>query len=126
MTNENQSFSEENETHVWVKDIKEDSRVHDLYLVKLKKTGMTKNGDPFLSLTLADRTGDLEARVWENAEERSMLFNEGDILEVVGHASSYRNRVQLTLTDLKVYNQKIDSSIFLESSPEDATEMMVV
>lgn len=119
-----QSFSGENSSHVWIKEIKEDSRIHDLYLVRAKKLALTKNGDPFLGLTLADRTGDLEARVWDNAEERSSLFSEGDIIEVVGHASSYRNRIQLNLTDLRPFTRKIDPTIFIESSPEDAAEMM--
>ncbi|MBN2061826.1 MAG: HD domain-containing protein [Deltaproteobacteria bacterium] len=124
MINGDQSLSEEKDAHAWIKDIKEDSRIHDLYLVKSKKMGLTKNGDPFLSLSLADRTGDLEARVWENAEELSLLFSEGDILEVEGHVSSYRNRLQLILTDLKPFAEKIDPSVFIESTPLDTTAMM--
>ncbi len=65
-------------SHAWIKDIKEDDHVHGRYLVKVKKTGQTKNGDPFISITLSDRTGDVESRVWENALELSSLFNEGD------------------------------------------------
>ena len=90
------------ESHTWVKEIKEDDHVLDLYVAKVKRLGLTKRGDPFLSITLADRTGDIEARVWENADTFSSLFSEGDILEVEGHASSYRNQIQLTLSSLKL------------------------
>ena len=54
--------------HLWIKDIKEDSRVRGFYLVKVKRVGTTKKGDSFLSITLGDRTGDVEAKVWEKAE----------------------------------------------------------
>jgi 3'-5' exoribonuclease len=110
-------------SHTWVKDIKEDNHVHGRYLVKVKKTGQTKNGDPFISITLSDRTGDVESRVWDNALELSSLFNEGDVLEVEGQATSYKNRIQLVLSNLKVADEE-DPSIFLESVPRDIDEMM--
>lgn len=110
-------------SHTWIKDIKEDNHVHGRYLVKVKKTGQTKNGDPFISITLSDRTGDVESRVWENALELASLFNEGDVLEVEGHATSYKNRIQLVLSNLKLANEE-NPEIFLESAPGDIDEMM--
>ena len=109
--------------HLWVKDIKEEDSVNDLYLVKAKRTGQTKNGAPFLSLTLSDRTGDIEARVWERAEELGSLFREGDIIEISGKAGSYRNQVQLTLSGLALSRQD-DPSLFLETTPYEISGMM--
>ena len=111
------------ESRLWVKDIKGDDRVYGLYLAKVKRIGHTKKGDPFLSITLSDRTGDIESRAWENAAELASLFNEGDILEIKGQASSYRNQIQISLSDIKV-SDKIDHAIFLESSPKDINQMM--
>ena len=111
-------------SHQWMKDINENDRIHGLYLVRMKKQGVTRKGTPFLSLTLADRTGELEAKVWERADALSPLFKEGDILEVEGHANSYRNEIQLTLSNLRVPEQVDDSALFLESTPRDISEMM--
>lgn len=111
-------------SHLWIKDIKEDDRVRGLYLVKRKTVGMTKKGTSFLSLTLADKTGELEARVWEGAETLSRLFKEGDIVAVEGYASSYRNEVQLILTGLRVGENGTDPTLFLETTPKDVTMMM--
>jgi len=72
---------------------------------------------------LSDRTGDIESRVWENAAELASLFNEGDILEVKGQASSFRNQIQLNLSGVTV-SDKGDPTIFLESSPNDINYMM--
>jgi 3'-5' exoribonuclease len=57
-------------------------------------------------------------------EELSPLFREGDILDVEGYTSSYRNQVQVTLSGLKVSVDGGDPTLFLESSSKDVTEMM--
>ena len=123
MTNGEKPESSDIKNHLWVKDIKEEDNVNDLYLVKAKRTGQTKNGAPFLSLTLSDRTGDIEARVWERAEELGSLFREGDIIEISGKAGSYRNQVQLTLSGLALSKQN-DPTLFLETTPYDISDMM--
>ena len=112
------------EKHVWIEDIKANDRIHGMYLARDKKVGYTKKGDPFLSITLSDRTGDLESRVWENALDFASQFKEGDILEVEGNATSYRNRVQITLSSLKISDGKWDPSIFLETTAGDTGEMI--
>jgi 3'-5' exoribonuclease len=110
--------------HLWISEIKEDDQVRGQYLVKLKRMGSTKKGDPFLSITLSDRTGDLEARVWERAEELTRVFNEGDIVDIEGYASAYRGQLQLTLTELRPVEGIEEPSIFIEVTKEDVTKMM--
>ncbi|MCF8061363.1 MAG: HD domain-containing protein [Deltaproteobacteria bacterium] len=109
---------------VWVEDLKENDRVSGLYLVKIKRLGTTRKGDPFLSLVLADRTGEVEARVWDDAETTSRRFAEGDVVAVEGRAGSYRNVVQLVLSRVDKAGSIEDPSLFLEASALDAKEMM--
>lgn len=124
MTKGDQACQNREDSHLWVKDIRENDLVKGLYLAKVKRKGLTKRNDTYLSITLSDRSGDIETRVWDNAEALSALFNEGDILEVEGSASSYRNKVQLTISGLKVCEEEVDPSLFLESSPSDTDEML--
>jgi len=112
-------------SHYWIKDIVEDETVNDCYLVKQKRLGTTRKGEPFISLTLADRTGEMEGRVWEGAEQLSSLFHEGDVLEIEGHAGSYRGQIQITVSDLKVIKSEVDPSIFIESTSKDLSGMVV-
>ena len=117
--------ADEKKPHLWVKDIDEDKRVQGLYLVKVKRVGTTKKGTSFLSLTLGDRTGEVEAKVWERADTLSSLFREGDVIEVEGQASSYRNQIQVTLSDLRVpEDSNREPDLFIESSAKDVKEMM--
>ncbi|MCJ7684725.1 MAG: HD domain-containing protein [Desulfobacteraceae bacterium] len=110
--------------HLWIKDIQEEERVSGCYLVKEKRVLKTRNGKSFLSLTLADRTGEIPAKVWDRAEALSSLFQQGDIIKVVAHAGSYRDQIQLTVSELDLLKEKPDPEIFLESTTEDPSEMM--
>jgi 3'-5' exoribonuclease len=114
----------EKDTHLWVKDITENNKVSGFYLVKEKRAGTTRKGDPFLSLVLADRTGEVEARIWEGADELSPLFFEGDIVRVEGNSSSYRGKLQITLSNLEAPKLDVDPAVFLESTTNDFSEMM--
>ncbi|MBN1847967.1 MAG: HD domain-containing protein [Deltaproteobacteria bacterium] len=124
MTSEEKQSHTTREDHIWVKDIQEDDQVRGLYAAKTKRLARTKRGDPFLSITLSDRTGDMECRVWDNAEALSSLFKEGDILDIEGRANSYRNQVQLIIADLKVADNGADPSLFLEATSYDAKDMI--
>ena len=115
---------EEKREHLWVKEIQRDQRVSGLYLVRVKRLGATKKGDPYLSLTLVDRTGEIEARVWDRVQELSPLFREGDVVGVEGYAGLYQDQVQLTLSDLRPSGEPGDPHLFLESCPRDVAEMM--
>ena len=110
-------------SHLWVDTIQEEDRVSGCYLVKEKRAAKTRNGSPFLSLTLADRTGEIAAKVWERAEALSALFHEGDLIQIEGQAGSYRDQLQLTVSGLERFKDPPDPEIFLEVSPKDPSEM---
>ena len=118
-------MSPDSTQHLWVSDIKDNDQVRGQYLVKTKRIGTTKKGDPFLSLILADRSGEIEARVWERANALSSLFSEGGIVEIEAAAGSYRGEVQLTLSDLKAVKEVRDPSLFIEVARQDVTKMML-
>lgn len=111
--------------HIWLKDLGANDRITGLYLVKEKSLGTTRKGEPFLSLILGDRTGEIEAKVWDQAESLGALFQGGDVIEVEGDTGSYRDRLQLRINRLNVPRERFDRSLFVESSPYPQSEMMV-
>jgi len=110
--------------HPWIDAIQAEDRVSGCYLVKEKRVAKTRNGNAFLSLTLADRTGEMPAKVWENAESVSGLFHEGDVVQIEGKAGAYRDQLQITVSGLEQFKEPPDPEIFLEVSPEDPSEMI--
>ena len=114
----------EKRSHLWVKDITENDTIGSQYLAKEKRLGKTRNGKPFMSLTLADKTGEVEAKIWEDAERLFSMFHQGDVIEVKGNAESFRGRVQITVSELTPLKGEMDLSIFLESAPGNTAQMM--
>jgi len=109
--------------HIWIKDIRENVEVRGDYLVTRKVVSQTRQGNAFLTLTLGDRTGTVEAKVWDRVEEISTQFKEGDIVTITGQASTYRNQIQIQIHDLKQKKSPVDPAIFQESTPKDIPEM---
>lgn len=112
------------DAHVWVREILAEGPVKGLYLAKEKRMGTTRKGEPFLSLILADRTGEIEARVWERAKDLGAIFREGDVVAVEGIASSYRDQIQITISGLRVPEDPIDPGLFLDAPPRDPEEIL--
>ena len=110
--------------HLWIEEIEADARVSGCYLVKAKRLATTRNGNPFLSLTLADKTGEMPAKIWDGAEALSALFSEGEVVEVNGRTTAYQGRVQLTVSQLNPLTEIPDIDIFVEASPFDIPGMM--
>jgi 3'-5' exoribonuclease len=113
------------QTHLWVKDITENDTIRDCYLVKEKRMGKTRRGEPFMSLILADQSGEMEAKIWEGVEPLSSVFEQGDVVEVQGLAGSYRGQLQIKVSEIRPHEGEVDLGLFLEAAPGDLSEMLV-
>ncbi|MDK2848169.1 MAG: 3-5 exoribonuclease, partial [Desulfuromonadales bacterium] len=86
--------------------IKDRDIVNDSFLVREKITAMARNGKPYLTIKLMDRTGEVDGRVWDRVEEISGCFEKNDFVQVQGKASLYLGKMQLVIQNLK----KVDDS----------------
>jgi 3'-5' exoribonuclease len=72
------------------------------FLVLTRQQRTTKQGKPYLHLTLGDKTGPIEARVWELGDPRiAKDFNRGDMVKVRGSISRYEDRAQMKVDQLR-------------------------
>ena len=108
-----------------VADLRDDGReVVACYLVHDKQKRDTRAGKPFLTLTLGDRTGTIEAKVWDDAERLDALIGPDEVVGVRGRIGSYQDKLQLTITILQpVEVGDDDLEVFLPSSPRDRQQM---
>jgi 3'-5' exoribonuclease len=98
----------------FVKDIKEGEQIRDLFLVGSKTQLVSNAGKPYLNLSLRDRTGQFEGRVWDRAEEIGKRFDRDDIVEISGTAIQYQGRMQVKVHDVqKAAGAKPDLGDFL-------------
>lgn len=109
----------------FIVDIKDRDRVSGTFLVQQKQVPLNKNDKPYIAMTLMDRTGTIEARVWDNVEHFAPLFDSGDFIETSGTAVAYQGKVQLKVEKLKRLEPKsVDPEEFLPRSPRDRGEML--
>ena len=108
-----------------VADIKDRDLVDSVFLVKDKILAMAKNGKPYLTLKLMDKSGEVDAKVWDNADEVGRLFDKNDFLAVRAKASIYLGKMQLILSDLKLVPEEgVELADFLPETDRDINLMV--
>jgi 3'-5' exoribonuclease len=104
--------------------LQENKVVTSSFVVASKQVKPKKNGEPYLALTLADRTGHLEAKMWDNVEESIDTFEQDDFLKIKGLVNKYKNRFQLTIHKLRRMGEaEIDYSDYLPKTSKDVGEL---
>ncbi len=108
----------------FVSDLQPDQIVNGSFLVQHKDVRQKKSGDLYLSLTLADRTGELDAKMWDNAAEAVNTFAQDDFVRVKGLMQVFQNRPQLTLHKIQaVPESEVDVADYFPASKRDRDEM---
>lgn len=108
-----------------IASLKEGDWVEEIYLVTSKQVSTAKNGVTYLSMKLADKTGEIDGRLWDNADEVARQFEREDFVRIKGIASNYQGSMQIKMKLLeKVDDSRVDIGNFLESSPRDPDEMV--
>src|SRR5271169_6621641 len=94
------------------------------FVVVSKQIKPKKTGEPYLALTLGDRSGQLEAKMWDNVEEVLNAFEQDDFLKIKGLVNKYKNRFQLTVHKLrKLGETEIDFSDYLPKTTRNIDEL---
>lgn len=103
-----------------VSDLSDGRDVTACYLVHDKQRKETKAAKPYLKLVLGDRSGTIDAMVWDDAERLDRIFVSDDVIGVRGRISSYQERLQITVQQLQpLALGDGDLEFFLPSSPRD-------
>ncbi|HIJ95000.1 MAG TPA: HD domain-containing protein [Desulfuromonadales bacterium] len=108
----------------YVCDIKDRDTVQAVFLVKDKVMAMAKNGKPYMNLRLMDKSGDIEAKIWDNTEVLDKQFSKDDFVQVRGKASVYMNKMQVVIAEIgKVPEEQVSLADFLPESQRSGDEM---
>jgi len=105
-------------------DLKPNQVVTTTFLVHNKDVRQKKSGDPYLSLLLADRTGEIDAKMWDNVAEVMETFERDDFVKVKGLLQVFQNRLQLTIHKMsRVPDVEVNFADFFPASERDPSEM---
>jgi 3'-5' exoribonuclease len=108
----------------YVTELKPNQVVTTTFLVHVKDVRQKKSGEPYLSLLLGDRTGDVDAKMWDNVAEVLDTFQRDDFVKVKGLMQIFQNRPQLTVHKLiRVLDGDVDFADYFPASKRDPMEM---
>ena len=92
------------------------------YLLLRSSLGTTKNGKPYGTLRLGDRSGEMEGRLWDQAEELLSPLAPGMVVRATGRVDSYQGRTQVVLQSLEA-DPDAEAAAFLPASPVPLSEL---
>jgi len=102
----------------------ENKVITSTFVVISKQVKPKKTGEPYLALTLGDRTGQIEAKMWDNVETAIDAFEQEDFIKTKGLLNKYKNRFQFTIHKLRKLNEsEIDFSDYLPKTTKDIGEL---
>jgi 3'-5' exoribonuclease len=108
----------------YIKDLKEGDRLFDIYLCKHKQAAVTKNGKPYESVILQDKTGTIDAKVWEPNNPGIGEYDALDYIEVYGDVTNFQGALQVSVKRIRVCAEgEYNSSDYLPISSKNIDEM---
>ncbi|GEK33491.1 3'-5' exoribonuclease YhaM [Kurthia sibirica] len=92
--------------------------VEQYLLIKQATKGVTTMGKPFMTLILQDKSGSIEAKLWDTGEEQQQLYPAGNIVHIGGEIQDYRGKMQLRIKQIRPIrvDEPISVSDLIQSS----------
>ena len=110
----------------YVNELEPSKVITGSFLVHSKEIRQKRTGELYLSLLLGDRTGDLDAKMWDNVAEVVETFERDDFVKVKGLIQVFHNRPQLTIHKIRRMEEgEIEFADYFPSSKRDPQEMWI-
>jgi len=105
-----------------IAELAEDRTVEGVFAVARKERRRTRAGAPYLALELADASGRIEGRVWNDVELLDSRFDQGDAVRVLGRVERFGGKLQLQVRTLEPADDA-DPSSLVPTIRRDADEL---
>ena len=108
----------------YIEDLKPNMQINEIYLCRSRQTLTAKNGKPYDNVTLQDKTGTLNAKIWDPESPGIGDFEELDYIHVSGEISLFQGKNQLSIRRAYIAQpSEYDPNEYLPVSRYDADEM---
>ena len=108
----------------YVRDLAPNQVITSTFLVFTKIIRQKKSGEPYLSMLLGDRTGEVDAKMWDNVGEVIDTFERDDFVKVKGLLQIFQNRPQLTIHKMmRLSDSDVDLADYFPCSERNGDEM---
>jgi 3'-5' exoribonuclease len=110
----------------FVTDLLSEQNITTFFLVHEKEVRNTREGRAYLRLELGDRSGTIEARMWEQFESAAKDIQRDDFVKVQARVEVYRNRPQLAVQQLRLAKpEEIDLADYLPHTTADVEKLFI-
>ena len=108
----------------YIESLREGERINEVYLCKFKQAALTKAGKPYDNVILQDKTGTLEAKIWDPGSVGIDEFDAMDYVAVTGDITSFQGNLQLSIKRVrKVGEGEYDPKDYLPATDKNVDEM---
>ena len=108
----------------YIEELREGERIGDIYLCKSKQSALTKNGKSYENVILQDKTGTLDAKIWDPGSAGIEEFEALDYVYIVGDVTCFQGSLQLSIKRARrVEEGEYDPSDYLPVSSKDIEVM---
>jgi 3'-5' exoribonuclease len=108
----------------YVNQLEPNRVVQTSFLVHSKEIRQKKGGEFYLSLLLADRTGELDAKMWDNVTDVLDAFERDDFVQVKGMIQIFHNKPQMTIHKMRRMDEsEVEVTDYFPASKRDPEDM---
>lgn len=109
----------------FVQQLKDGDTIEEIYLAADKQLRANRQGNLYLQVELADRTGSMSARLWNAGEPLFRSFEAGDFLRVKGKVQLFQGALQMILSQLeRVEQEKVELADFMPHTDKDVSKLL--
>jgi 3'-5' exoribonuclease len=110
---------------IFVRDLEDKQIFTSVFLARDKSMLTGKNGKPYMSVFLADQTGSVDGRIWDNVDLLSDAFQSGDVVKAKGQVQIFQGRKQVVVHRLeRALPEEYDMKDLMSASRRNPEEMM--
>lgn len=108
----------------YIETLREGEKLGDIYLCKSRQSALTKSGKAYENVILQDKTGTLDAKIWDPGSPGIGDFDALDYVYVVGDVISFQGSLQLSIKRATRADEgEYDPSDYLPMSRKNIDEM---
>lgn len=109
----------------FVEQLADGDNVDEVFLVVDKQLRANRNGNLYIQLDLGDRTGNINARMWNAGEPLFRSFEAGDFLLVKGKVQLFQGSLQLIANNLEKHDaNRVELVDFLPHTKQDVGKLL--
>ncbi len=99
--------------------------VQNFFLIKSVECKTSNNGKKYLDIVLSDRTGELNAKLWECSQEDEETYAKHVLVKIQGSVAEWQSRIQLRIEKIRPVNSSdgVDIGNFVPVAPQPAELM---